>query len=596
MKKAQKKNLHQTFSGILFFLSSCWKINKKYIIWLFINQFLNIANTLSIIIFPQHIIDAAFGVDEFNTTFLYIICFVWMVLVISALLNLAQRKITNNKMMIYKEFQLQISRTMMEVPYQKIESSSFLDLKAKAEQFLYGGGNGFATVLEAAFNILGEIITLITIASIISQLNTVLVFFLIILVLINTISNYYTQKKNIGIRMKQAEQERRSLYYSNISQDYRYGKEIRGYNLKKWILKKYSDQLDVMQKFYYNISFNNMKNGFIVTLTATIQQMFSYMFVAYKAFNGEITVGQFSMFISSITTFASTLKNIASNLISMQQYSIYYDAYKEYMNNEKDNNTKAVTIEEVNYIEFKSVSFKYPNQNEYVLKNVSVKIKAREKIMIVGENGSGKSTFIKLLLRIYKPQLGKIFINGIDINTVDFESYSKLFATVFQDFALFSFKISENIALSDDIDSGMITKIFNNVNLTNKVNSLPYKEDTFIYRDFDDEGYIPSGGEKQKIAMSRAVYRTAPIVIMDEPTAALDPVAEHNLYKLFDEMFFGKTCIYISHRLSSVKLCNRVLVFAEGHLVEDGTHDDLIEKKGYYERLYSLQAQYYINK
>lgn len=595
MQKLKKNKLESMFKGIIFFAHYCWNINKMYILWLLSRQILTIAYTLMLIIFPQHIIDAAFGMRNFNITLLIVTYFVIALSSTSVLLNFTQKKIINNKMLVYKEFQIYISKTMMEADYQKIESNAFLNTKAKAEQFLFGGGNGFATVLESAFQVLGDVITLITLAGILFQLNYLLVFVIIALVLINTISNYFTKKRNINISMEQAVQERRSKYYSDISQNYKYGKEIRVYNLEKWILGKYSRQLDFMREFYKKISSNNFKYGNIVTLTTAFQQMFSYIFVTYNAFMEKITIGQFSMYISSISTFASTLKNIADNIISLQQYSIYYEAYKEYIHNEEDNKKGSISIEEVKDIEFVNVSFKYADQNEYALKNINVKINAKDKIMIVGENGSGKSTFIKLLLRIYKPESGRILINGIDINTIDYETYSKMFATVFQDFALFSFRICENVGFSNNIDSKRLDNIFENIGLKDKIDSLRYKENTFVYRDFDNGGYTPSGGENQKIAMSRAIYRDSAIVILDEPTAALDPVAENELYVMFDKMFSDKTCIYISHRLSSVKLCNKILFFSEGYIVESGTHEELLMKNGEYAKLYNLQAQHYVN-
>ncbi len=595
MQKMKKAKLHNIFSGIIFFYSFCWKINNKYIIWLLIKQILMIIHTLSLIVFPQYIIDAAFGIRNFKNTLLFIGYLIVIILIVSVFQNYAQKQIINYKMLIYKEFQLYISKTMMETDYEKIESNTFLNTKAKAEYFLFGGGNGFATVLESAFQICGEIVTLITLSGIICKLNSILIFVLTALVVINTLCNYYTQRRNINISMEQAVQERRSKYYSEISQSSKYGKEIRGYDLKNWILNKYSKQLDVMQTFYRKIADNNFKYGNIVVLTSVFQQMISYIFVTYNAFAGKITVGQFSMYISAISTFANTLKNIVNNIISMQQYSIYYESYKEYIDNGKMDKNGTIFIQEIESIEFVNVSFKYPNQKEYALENVNCKINVKDKIIIVGENGSGKSTFIKLLLRIYKPQSGIILINGIDINMIDSKSYAKLFATVFQDFSLFSFKVFENITLSNDCDIARMNSIFQNVGLKDKIDSLRNKENTFVYRDFDDKGYTPSGGESQKLAMSRAIYRDSPIVILDEPTAALDPVSENKLYTMFDKMFSDKTCIYISHRLSSVALCDRIVVFSKGHIVESGTHEELMRENGEYAKLFNLQAQYYIN-
>lgn len=244
-------------------------------------------------------------------------------------------------------------------------------------------------------------------------------------------------------------------------------------------------------------------------------------------------------------------------------------------------------------IEFHNVSYKYYGQNEYALKNISIKFGSNQKIAIVGENGSGKTTFIKLLLRIYDPTDGYITLNGLDIAEIEYEQYRELFSAVFQDYKLFSMSIRENIELSHPNKPFNYDEFFSKCGLADKIEVLTKGIDTYIYKDFEKDGFEPSGGEGQKIAFLRALYRKTPFVILDEATAALDPKAEANIYEQFNIFFDNKAIIYISHRMSVTRFCDIIYIFKNGKIIENGTHDSLIEVNGEYAQLYNAQAQYY---
>lgn len=242
---------------------------------------------------------------------------------------------------------------------------------------------------------------------------------------------------------------------------------------------------------------------------------------------------------------------------------------------------------------FDNVSYRYPQKDDYALKNINLELKPDEKLAIVGENGSGKSTLIMLLMRIIDPTQGRILLNGVDIRDYDLEEYKKLFSTVFQDYKLFSFTIKENITALSEEDSARLTNVIAEVGLDQKLASLRKGVDTYLDKLYDNEGVLLSGGESQRLSIARALYKNAPIFILDEPTAALDPRIEHEIYTQFKTMAEGKTTFYITHRLASVRFCDRVIVLREGQVVEMGSHYDLIKANGYYAELYHMQAQYF---
>ncbi|QHW34875.1 ABC transporter ATP-binding protein [Paenibacillus rhizovicinus] len=246
-------------------------------------------------------------------------------------------------------------------------------------------------------------------------------------------------------------------------------------------------------------------------------------------------------------------------------------------------------------IEFRHVSFKYPAADDYTLRNLSLTFRVGERLAVVGMNGSGKTTFIKLLCRLYDPTEGEILLNGINIKKYDYAEYMSIFSVVFQDFKLFSFSLGQNVAATVDYDRDKVEAAVAEAGMEERYRELPDGTETYLYKDFEEGGVEISGGEGQKLALARALYKDAPFIILDEPTAALDPIAEFEIYSKFNEIVGSKTAIFISHRLSSCRFCDNIAVFHEGTLVQRGSHDELVSNRGgmYYE-LWNAQAQYYV--
>ncbi len=246
------------------------------------------------------------------------------------------------------------------------------------------------------------------------------------------------------------------------------------------------------------------------------------------------------------------------------------------------------------FVEFRDVSFRYPNTDHYALRHVNFRFKVGEKLAIVGMNGSGKTTFIKLLCRLYDPTEGEILLNGVDIRKYDYDEYLSIFSVVFQDFRLFSFRLGQNVAAGVAYDPERAASCLAKAGFSGRFDHMPEGLDTCLYKDFEKNGVEISGGEAQKIALARALYKNAPFIILDEPTAALDPIAEYEVYSKFDEIVGEKTAVYISHRLSSCRFCDTIAVFDKGQIVQKGAHEELVgDERGKYYELWHAQAQYY---
>ncbi len=322
-----------------------------------------------------------------------------------------------------------------------------------------------------------------------------------------------------------------------------------------------------------------------------------YFFVCLKALGGAFGLGEVTQYVGAMTTLVNSATGTFSAMNILRVNAAFLKDIFELLDIPNKMYQGSLTTEkrlDRKYnVEFKDVSFKYPNSERWTLRHVSVKFEVGTKLAVVGENGSGKSTFIKLLCRLYDPQEGEILLNGVNIKKYRYDEYIAIFSVVFQDFWLMSHKLGQNVAGSCDVDGPRAIKCLEDAGFGDRLKELPDGLETWLGKDFDEDGIIISGGESQKIAIARALYKDAPFIVLDEPTASLDPLAEAEIYKNFDEIVGDRTAIYISHRLSSCRFCKEILVFEGGRIIEQGTHDGLIDADGRYKELWDAQARYY---
>jgi len=341
--------------------------------------------------------------------------------------------------------------------------------------------------------------------------------------------------------------------------------------------------------------------GFYTAAGSAVSVVFTgfvYAFVCLKAIGGAFGVGSVTQYVSAVTMLAGGVSQIFGNLNDARTNASFLKPVFEFLEMPSGMSNGTVTIGESDMqnfeIEFKNVSFKYPGSEDYVLKNISLKLDSGSCTAIVGQNGSGKTTFIKLLCRLYDPTEGTITLNGRDIREYDYAQYMSIFSVVFQDFKLFDFLLAQNVASATEYDGGLVTECLEKSGFGERLKSLPHGIETYLHKGFSKEGVDVSGGEAQKIALARTLYRNAPFIVLDEPTAALDPIAESEMYAHFNSIVGGKTAVYISHRLSSCRFCGDILVFDGGRLVQRGEHEELLaDDKGKYYELWTAQAQYY---
>ena len=331
-----------------------------------------------------------------------------------------------------------------------------------------------------------------------------------------------------------------------------------------------------------------------------IPSLAAYAVLIFAVINTDMSIGDFTLYIGLCETFTNSLNTFLQTLGEIKQCSLQVDDYRTFMDLQQEDESDCISIPKTDRytFEFKNVSYKYAGQENYAVKNLNLTLEAGKRLAVVGLNGAGKTTFIKLLLRLYDVTDGEILLNGINIKRFRRSEYFTLFAPVFQNVELYAFPMSENVSMKrpEETDKALVEKCLESAGLGDKVRELSSGVDTQLLKVIYDDGVDLSGGERQKLALARALYKNAPVMVLDEPTAALDPLAEYNMYRNFDETIGSKSAVYISHRLSSTRFCDSIAMFRNGELIQQGTHEELLEQGGAYAEMFEIQAQYYKDK
>lgn len=513
-----------------------------------------------------------------------------------------------------------LSRKALELDYAKAESSSVQQLRGKIEENA-NNGNGLTWVAECVAEIISCIFSVIVAIVMISGMvfsksdtpqtgimaivNSPLfaiglVAFSAVMIALSVRFHSLSEKKQFNIFNSAVKFNPVLEYYNQkYLNENESGKDVRIFNVKGLINEEIEEKIYKPTAVMRNDVFKVWSTiGQVSTVSTNLLGGLVYIFVGLKALSGAFGAGKVVEYYGAITKLISACTDIAGNAGYLRANNVQLKQEIEYLALASDMENGTKTIENIDpqncIFEFHNVSFAYPETDELILNSFNMTIKSGEHLAVVGMNGSGKSTMIKLLCRLYDPTKGKITLNGIDIKEFDYSEYLKLFSIVFQDFRLLAFPVGENIACSQEYDEEKVWKCLEMAGIRERVEEFPKKLKQSIYKLYEKDGIDLSGGEEQKIAIARALYKDAPFVILDEPTAALDPIAESDIYSRFNDIAGNKTAVYISHRLSSCRFCSRIVVFDKGTIIQEGTHEELLSQTdGLYTKLWNAQAQYY---
>lgn len=590
--------MHTVRKTLKYFFPAAWKFDKFYFILSSINVIVGAIVPFPEIIFMPLLLDSLISPTR---DLRQIITYAALMIVLKAAVSLINSALTihlekySDK--FYNFVTEEISQRCMEMDFALTENKEALDQISRGKYGL-GYSNGVHGISIAFFTILTNILKIFGTVTVLAINAPWMLLIIAVLLTLSAIINSRMNKIEIKFFNGLSKVERICEYIQWELENFRFGKDVRIYGAADTLIKKYTNQTKRIIAFNEDKENNKYPLNILDSAVTALRDFGTYLYLGALAIFGKITVGTFSQLVTAGGTLNASIQGAIfgyQDIVKRCNYAYEVVKLMEYPPMLQKGNRRVENLKTPHSIEFRNVSFSYPNTGVQVLKNVSINIKAGERLSIVGLNGAGKTTFIKLLCRLYDADEGEILIDGVNIREYDYDEYMKLFSVVFQDFRLLSFTAKDNILLGTEDTNEAVDTMFEKVGLLDKINSLPKGRDTMMFREFDRDGVQLSGGEQQKLAIARALYKDAPVVILDEPTAALDPVAEYEIYCKFNELVGGKTAVYISHRLSSCKFCDRIAVFSEGTIKELGTHDELVNcDGGIYSKMFHAQAQYYV--
>jgi ATP-binding cassette subfamily C protein len=497
------------------------------------------------------------------------------------------------------KFHIRQNLKLMTMDYQNLENPDVLDKFNRAERAFYGNYNGLEGMSRQVLTMFRSLLTVIGTVTIVAVMGHWLMLVVIAALAVNYIVSERVSRRNKKLTDELARLERQINYVEHMSYDFTYGKDIRIYGFKDLIMDIFCKDHSAHAAQYTKIHKGERNVQNVSAVTAFVQEAAMYAWLCWRVIAGAVSIGSFLMYITAIRTFSDALNAVMNGFVQLSSQSRRISDWREFDDIQDAPGGSEIPSADIQksggVIEFDKVSFKYPGSDKYAVKDMSLTIGAQEKLAVVGLNGAGKTTFIKLLMRLYSPESGRILLNGVDIQTYDRDEYYKLFAAVFQEINLFAFTVTENISMRtlNETDNECISRSLEQAGLSGKISGLDKGVHTPMLKALYDDGVEFSGGETQKLALARALYKNAPFIVLDEPTAALDALAEERLYNEFDRLSAGKTAVYISHRLASTRFCDRIVMFENGAVAEVGSHDELLTKGGKYADLFAVQAQYY---
>ena len=484
-------------------------------------------------------------------------------------------------------------RKTLTTDYVNIESFEGREKQKRAEAFYNARFSSGADFVEQCAHFLVCVIGVIASSVLLYKVN----YFMILLILLTCVCEFFLLKI---LKTKQSETtdnysklSGKFEYFYKLSKNAEASKDIKLYGFSDYLVKTAADFIYQIEHINAKYTKQSAAISGVRALLNLVRELVAYAYLTYLVLKNRLSVSDFIFCFGIITGFSNWIMNLVFSFMEISRCCTDCALYREFVEESVSEGKPEVDFGEVRSIEFSNVFFTYPASDTETIRNMSFKVNKGENIAIVGENGAGKTTAIKLLCGLYYPSEGDILINGRSSREFSSDSYFDLFSAVFQDYCFMPMTIAENITAEQSYDKERLFAAFDKAGITDKIDSLSEKENTLMVKDVYKNAADFSGGEKQKLLLAKAVYKNAPVLILDEPTAALDPISENELYLKYNELTEDKISFFISHRLSSTRFCDRILFIKDGAVAESVTHEELMAKKGAYYRMYQTQSMYY---
>ncbi len=600
------KKQKQVVGSIFFLFRLSWSWSPAYLMLLLCSVIVNILQPFPAIIFPAWIVDSLLEGGTFVEALPPVLGLAGSAFILAILHTWVQKKQTLLQSGFKDFLNYKISEKQQRVSLEKMESVEVKELFIRADNAVsgnisyaartLGGDRGVDAVGTEAVNLVSGAVKAVVLAASLLWLGPVPVLLILLALVFYVFGGSREKRANYEERVKTTPYRNKNQYVTNVMIDFRFAKEVRLYGLQEFLLGQFR-----RNKEHFYAARNEAKPAFYFShmlgiMGELMQIAASYGCLVARVLQGSLTLGGFTGYAAALHNLSQTLVSMVRSYLNFHLYGEYFIDFMRAMEMEEETESLETTLTEGDVPEhticFKEVSFTYPGMKTKALDRVSVELPLKGSISIVGRNGSGKSTLIKLLLRLYQPDEGRIFLDGVDIWTIPLEKYREQVTAVFQDYSIFALDIRENITVTGQ-DDGKIWEALRKAGVEDTVQKLPEKLDTLLFRNYHADGVDLSGGEKQKLAIARMLHKDTAVMVLDEPTAALDPRSELEIYEQVHRMAKEKTILYISHRMSSCHFSDRILVMEDGRIEEQGTHAELMENRQLYYQMYQAQAEMY---
>ena len=594
-KKKKEKREYSVFGNFVFSAKSLFKAGMATPIFRLILVFVSLGITVFAAYENKLLLDAldnGKGVDRVILSIAGIVGFYFFLQIMNNVVYMLYHIVWEKT---WGRIYVRSLKPLYRADYDKLESPEYKNLYSQ-----YTGYVRSSTLNEynAVMELLSSVLSILVFGTMISMLHPLIAAGLVVMAVVH----YFAKKPLVKIQHKMnirlVANDRKFKYATAIATDFENAKEIRLYNMHGWVKSVTDDCIAEHRKVHSIIQWYTFFVGFCHNALHLLRDGFAYVYLILMFMNGELTPGDFVLYFTAITSFSTTLNNLTERFNEIHKYDLQVSEIRktEKIESSRTRGEGIPVPHKDAEIEFRGVSFRYPNAKEDTIRGISFKIGAGERLAVVGINGAGKTTLVKLLCGLYLPTEGEILLNGHPVNEYNINEYYSVFSAVFQDINVLPLTIAENVACSIDknkIDREKVHTALEYAGLWEKVSSLEKGMDTYFDKEVHAKAVDFSGGEKQKLALARAIYMDRPFLILDEPTSALDPIAENKMYLQFNEITKNNTALFISHRLASTRFCDRIIHMEKGKIIEYGTHDELMKMNGKYAEMFRIQSQYY---
>lgn len=599
-KQFKEKPAYNIWQNTVYIISNAWARDKSVILVILAQIVLSVAASTVAIYLPKTVVALITSGAQVQTLITAVLAFTVITVLIQAVKNFYDSSVQPKRVLLRLGICHDIMSKAINTDYMNLENKKFTDAKQKAHNAVNNNLASTEMVYTCLSNLGINILGFIIYTALLVSVNPIVLAVTAATTILNVLARRRANKWQHDHDSEPASYNKRLWYLQSIGYNYEMSKDIRLFAMAGWLKDVYEACMNLAFGFYSKVQRKQFAADIVDCLAAFMREGIAYAYLIWQVLYFKMPVDEFVLLFAAIGGFSGWIAGVLNEYSALAIHSLNYSRLREYLEFPdcfKTNGGKVILqdIEKSYTLEIRNMSFRYSGVDEYALENINLTISSGEKLAVVGLNGAGKTTLVKLLCGLYDPTSGQVLLNGTDIREFDRKQYYSIFTAVFQEFNILPMSIAENVSqhTGDGIDRGKLQKCLELADISQKIGSFPDNADSLLLKSVNEDAVELSGGETQKLMLARALYKDSPILLLDEPTASLDPIAESRLYGRYHELSEGKTSVYISHRLASTRFCDRIILIHNKTIAECGTHYELVKSGGKYAELFEIQSKYY---